>query len=84
MSGSCSDLWQTGTTCVRFGINAHIYQTGANDGMYRNNTLITSEHPGGANLLMGDGSVHFASETMELENLKRMACRYDGQPVDAL
>ncbi len=84
LSGSCNDLWQTGTTCVRFGINAHIYQTGANDGMYRNNTLITSQHPGGANLLMGDGSVHFATETMELDNLKRMACRYDGLPIESL
>jgi len=83
-ASSCGDLWQTGTTCVRFGINAHIYQRGANDGMYRNNTLITSQHPGGANILMSDGSVHFATETMELDNLKRLACRYDGVPLDPL
>jgi prepilin-type N-terminal cleavage/methylation domain-containing protein/prepilin-type processing-associated H-X9-DG protein len=80
-ASSCGDLWQTGTTCVRFGINARIYQTGANDRMWRNNTLITSEHPGGANILMSDGSVHFAGETMDLDKLKRMACRYDGLSI---
>ncbi len=83
-ASSCWDLWQTGTTCVRFGINAHVYQTGANDRMWRNNTLITSEHPGGANLLMSDGSVHFGTETMALDTLKRLACRYDGLPVEGL
>jgi prepilin-type N-terminal cleavage/methylation domain-containing protein/prepilin-type processing-associated H-X9-DG protein len=80
-ASSCWDLWQTGTTCTRFGINARIYQTGANETMWRNNTLITSEHPGGANLLLGDGSVQFGEETMNLVNLKRMACRDDGENV---
>ena len=79
----CGDLWQTGTTCVRFGINAHIFQTGANDHMYRNNTLICSSHPGGAHLLLTDGSVRFASETMNLRTLKQLACRYDGEPIES-
>lgn len=79
---SCWDLWQTGTTCTRFGINARIFQTGANETMWRNNTLITSQHPAGASVLLADGSVQFAQEGMDLSVLKRAACRMDGQPFE--
>lgn len=79
---SCGDLWQTGTTCVRFAPNAQIIQTGATDGMYRNNTIISSEHPGGVTVALADGSVHFVSETIDFMILKGLACRYDGVPSE--
>lgn len=75
----CGDLWQTGSTCVRFGPNAQIVQTGATENKYRNNTVLNSEHPGGINVLFTDGSVRFISNTIDLMDLKRLACRLDGE-----
>jgi hypothetical protein len=80
-SAGCGDLWQTGTTCVRFAPNSDIIQTGATDRMWRNNTILNSEHPGGVQVVLTDGSVNFISDTIDFINLKRLACRYDGEPV---
>lgn len=80
-SGNCGDLWQTGTSCVRFAPNSNIVQTGATEQMYRNNTVLNSEHVGGIQVMMADGSVHFISENIDFLTLKRMACRYDGEVV---
>jgi len=76
----CGDLWQTGTSCVRFAPNSQIVQTGATETMYRNNTVINSAHPGGINISLTDGSVRFISDTIDFIDLKRLACRYDGEP----
>ncbi len=78
---NCGDLWQTGTSCVRFAPNANIIQTGATDTMWRNNTILNSQHPGGVMVTLADGSVRFIAETMDFVNLKRLACRYDGEPL---
>jgi len=77
----CGDLWQTGTTCVRFAPNSQVVQTGATDTMYRNNTHINSLHPGGIMAANADGSIKFIPETIDFLTLKRLACRYDGQPL---
>lgn len=80
----CGDLWQTGTTCVRYAINlkAASMPIGA-ENTYRSNTVLNSEHPGGVNVCLTDGSVRFISETIDLVNLKRLACRVDGEPLAA-
>lgn len=80
---SCSDLWSAGTTCVRFAPNSDIVQVGATDQKYRNNTVINSEHTGGIHVLLADGSVHFLSENIDFVTLKKLAVRYDGQPIGA-
>lgn len=80
-ASSCWDLWQTGTSCVRFAPNSNIIQTGATDTMWRNNTIINSEHPGGIHAVLVDGSVQFITNEIDFVNLKRLACRYDGEPV---
>lgn len=77
----CGDLWQTGTSCLRFAPNSNIVQTGATEAMYRNNTVVNSEHPGGIMGLLSDGSVRFIPEVLDFETLKRIACRYDGQVI---
>ena len=44
LSGACGDLWQTGTSCVRFAPNSDIVQTGATDtciGITRSSTRNT-------------------------------------------
>jgi prepilin-type N-terminal cleavage/methylation domain-containing protein len=82
LSGACGDLWQTGTSCVRFAPNSNIVQTGATEAMYRNNTVINSQHPGGINVLLTDGAIRFISNDIDFDNLKRLACRYDGDPLN--
>lgn len=77
------DLWQTGTTCVRFPPNSQICQTGATETMYRNNTVLNSGHPGGIEALLTDGSVQFISDTIDFMDLKRLACRKDGEPLQS-
>ncbi|GAA4433866.1 DUF1559 domain-containing protein [Bremerella cremea] len=45
------------------------------------NIPLNSTHPGGVNVLLGDGSVRFLAETIPLETLARLATRDDGQPI---
>ncbi len=83
LSGACGDLWQTGTSCVRFAPNSNIVQGGATEAMYRNNTVINSQHPGGINVVLADGAVRFVTDNIDFMNLKRLACRYDGDPIES-
>ncbi len=46
------------------------------------NFPISSQHPGGANVLFGDGTVRFMDNGMSLPNLGRLATRDDGNPVE--
>jgi len=78
----CSDLWQTGGTCVRQQPNFQSIVGGQTDRMYRNNTALSSFHPGGVLATFCDGGVHFISDGVSLDNLKRAACRNDGESVD--
>lgn len=78
---TCKDLWQTGTTCVRFAPNSNIVQVGATDRMYRNNTVLNSFHPGGIMSGLADGSVRFIPETINFVMFKQICCRNDGLPV---
>ncbi len=40
-----------------------------------------SRHSGGANFLMGDGSVRFITESVDRRTYNLLGCRNDGQPV---
>ena len=78
----CGDLWQTGGTCVRQQPNYQSIVAGQTDQMYRNNTAISSFHPGGIMALFCDGSVQFIGNNVDLTNLKRVACRHDGESAN--
>jgi prepilin-type N-terminal cleavage/methylation domain-containing protein len=41
----------------------------------------SSQHPGGAQFVLCDGSTHFFSETLDLTTFRRLAHRSDGNPV---
>jgi prepilin-type N-terminal cleavage/methylation domain-containing protein/prepilin-type processing-associated H-X9-DG protein len=41
----------------------------------------SSYHPGGAQFVFCDGSVHFLQQTIDGDTLERLAARNDGQPV---
>ena len=43
---------------------------------------IFSEHPGGANLLMADGSVHFLSEDVAAQVIRSLCSRNGGEVID--
>jgi prepilin-type N-terminal cleavage/methylation domain-containing protein/prepilin-type processing-associated H-X9-DG protein len=45
------------------------------------NNPLTSNHPGGVNILLTDGSVRFVADSIELLTLKRLSCRNDGEPL---
>jgi prepilin-type processing-associated H-X9-DG protein len=73
-------------TTVRYRINERDWEKeGINDSLpvyaYGANRPIQSEHPGGANALFTDGSVHFLEETIELQPLYDLANRDDGHVV---
>jgi prepilin-type N-terminal cleavage/methylation domain-containing protein/prepilin-type processing-associated H-X9-DG protein len=72
------------TTTVRYGINHKAWNsTGVGDEYYGCNRPIQSAHPGGAHVALGDGSVQFLSESMELQTLFNLANRDDGNVVSA-
>ncbi len=85
---TCGDLWQTGTTCIRYAPNLIVAAPGRNTAPagvnrpYANNTIINSMHPGGLNVVMTDGAVKFISSTIDYVNLTRLAVRNDRQPVN--
>lgn len=57
--------------------NCHIYG-GEDDG----NNIVTpsSEHPGGVNLLLGDGAVHFVGDTIDMTVWWSLGSRNGGEP----
>ncbi len=54
------------------------------DMYYQMSKLFGSFHSGGCNFTMGDGSVHFVSETINLEVYQAIAVRNDGLPLEGL
>ena len=47
------------------------------------NTVVSlgfkSRHPGGANFVMADGSVHFLAEDIDMMTYQYLGCRNDGR-----
>ncbi|MDO5553960.1 MAG: DUF1559 domain-containing protein [Planctomycetia bacterium] len=58
--------------------------TNANGASYfvGGNTILNSEHSGGINALLGDGSVRFLGDTTKMSILQKLACRDDGLTID--
>jgi len=76
----------SGITTVAFRINSKTTQSGGNttprsDGAYMGNTIVNSYHPGGINVLLGDGAVKFISENLDFTTFTRLCVRDDGQVV---
>jgi hypothetical protein len=51
-------------------------------GSWTNQTTIRSQHPGGAQVGLGDGSGHFMADTIDLIVFERVMCSGDNNPVD--
>jgi prepilin-type processing-associated H-X9-DG protein len=80
---------QGAITTVRWPINTSIATvqaiTGTQGGLgpWSRSHGISSEHPGGANVLRADGAVSFLSESTDFDVLKWMCIRDDGQAINA-
>ncbi len=49
------------------------------------NTILASAHTGGVNMVRGDGSVHFLGDSVDMDTLRNLADKDDGQvlgPID--
>ena len=66
--------WQH-ISCCNGGIGGYACH---NNGIF----AARSYHPGGVNVAMGDGSVRFISETIELETWQYLGARADGKTVE--
>ncbi len=77
--GGDTDWWHN-VTVVRYPINwngaASDFQAG-----YRRHTIIRSSHPGGAQVVLSDGSVRFVRQTIDFRTFTRLCDRIDGQPI---
>jgi prepilin-type N-terminal cleavage/methylation domain-containing protein len=74
-------IWFAGTTTVRANPNYNILVPNHNELQYHFNTTLNSFHPGGITALLADGSTRFLFDTIDLETLKRLAVRNDGEAL---
>lgn len=74
------DSWSTGLTSVQYRINSPTTAAGS-DNPWDANTVINSFHVGGIQGLLGDGSVRFLSENMDMAVLRNLCSREDGVPL---
>lgn len=84
-NGGCdNDHRYFNITTIRYRIRqepfADTIYGGMSSSMGDNNPLVSS-HVGGVHALLGDGAVRFLSENMDLESLKKLATRDDGQTL---
>jgi prepilin-type N-terminal cleavage/methylation domain-containing protein/prepilin-type processing-associated H-X9-DG protein len=63
---------------VNFALNAHGY-TASPTVLYFNDVSFGSQHPGGANFVYADGSVHFVAAAVDLTLYKNTASRNGGE-----
>lgn len=75
------------TVSIRYSINQEPFANQLFPGMGSNvgaNNPLNSDHPGGVNVSFADGSVHFLDQHTQLETLKQVATRDDGQVQENL
>jgi prepilin-type processing-associated H-X9-DG protein len=77
-SGDAGHLDSYGGGSTDYGINGH-YNNDAEGRHFA--WTFSSLHPGGAQFVFADGSVHFLSETLDYLTFARLARIQDGQPV---
>ncbi|MDY0168893.1 MAG: DUF1559 domain-containing protein [Thermoguttaceae bacterium] len=64
-----------------FTINSKVQTNGTTYWECRTAWVFSSDHPGGATFVFGDGSVHFLSDSTDYLTLARLAYIADGEPV---
>ncbi|MDB5307854.1 MAG: prepilin-type cleavage/methylation protein [Gemmataceae bacterium] len=72
-----ADTWGMGLTCVAYQINSKTCPAGAGFS-WGGNTVLNSFHTGGINILGGDGSVRFVSDSFDFPTFQRLCTKSDG------
>ena len=81
---TADDRWFN-TTTVRYGIGHKNWNSsGVGENYYACNRPIQGAHPGGAMVLLGDGSVRFLQQSTELQVLYDLSNRDDGHVIAGL
>ena len=83
-AGTTGDDRAFNITTVRYSPNQEPFANQLFPGMGSNvgaNNPLMSYHTGGVQILLGDGAVRFLSENINLETLKQLATRDDGQVI---
>lgn len=86
-SGTTGDDRVFNTVSIRYSINQEPFANQLFPGMGSNigaNNPLNADHPGGVNVSLSDGSVHFLTESTQLETLKQSCTRDDGQVQEAV
>ena len=78
--------WTCKTIVTRYAPNSPVWGAagaGSVGGNWErfNNTPLTSNHTGGAHVLMVDGVVRFIANTVNMQTLAYLSCRNEGRPV---
>jgi prepilin-type processing-associated H-X9-DG protein len=76
-TGGCGDLWGMGLTANAYAINSQTCPAGAGFS-WGGNTILNSNHSGGINALLGDGSVRFVRDSVDFNTFQRALSRDDG------
>jgi prepilin-type processing-associated H-X9-DG protein len=66
-----------GLTAVMYANNSKTCGSGANTS-YVGNSLLNSNHTGGINVLLVDGSVRFVTDSFNFATFQRLCTRNDG------
>lgn len=71
----------SGITPIQYPLNSNCSDFWACQVPYLNSNILNSEHVGGVQFALGDGSVRFISDNTDLDTLKRLAMKSDGAVV---
>ena len=77
-------VYHVGDPARQLTINAGEPGGAGGVGSYNQYDSWSSQHPGGAQFVLADGSVHFVSETIDVATYQNYADRADGNPVKKL
>jgi len=72
-------MWGMGLTCNAYVINSKTCPAGSNFS-WGGNTILNSNHTGGINIALTDGSVRFLSDTIDFPTFQKACARNDNLP----
>ena len=72
------NFYHCGLTVIRWAPNSQTATVYSSSQTYETNTVLNSFHPGGIHGVLGDGSVRFLAETIDMEVLRRLGSADDG------
>lgn len=75
-----SDIWGMGLTGVQYRNNSRTTASGS-DNPYDLNTILNSNHPAGINVLFGDGTVRYISDSIDFVMFQKMCVKDDNFSV---